>query len=88
MKQRAGKVIVAVCVLGVVGGVAVYLVGRCGAAAQALPGSVGRFRVGAELGRERAGVSGRAMLEGIRRFLQREHPDRRQGQPPLTLGLE
>jgi enoyl-CoA hydratase len=29
-----------------------------------------------------------AMREGIRRFLQREHPDRRTGEPPITPGLK
>jgi hypothetical protein len=64
MSRKTGRAIVASCALGVVAGagILIYTISaRGGAAAQELSGA-GKFRVGSQLGEERAGFSGRPML--------------------------
>jgi len=65
MSRKTGRAIVASCALGAVAGAGILIytivAGGGGAAAQALP-DAGKFRVGSQLGEERAGFSGRPMV--------------------------
>jgi hypothetical protein len=65
MSRKTGRAIAASCVLGAVVGVGILIYGVApggGIAAQVLP-DVGSFKAGSELGMERAGFSGRAMVQ-------------------------
>jgi hypothetical protein len=64
MSRKTGRAIAASCALGAVAGagILIYTIAAGGgAAAQAMP-DVGKFRVGSQLGEERAGFSGRPMV--------------------------
>lgn len=64
MSRKAGRAIAASCVLGVAAGAGILIYSIAsggGVAAQEMP-DVGKFRVGSQLGEERAGFSGRPMV--------------------------
>lgn len=75
MKSTAGKVIVALCVLGMLGAFPIiyslFPVGAGGQTVQELT-PVGKFLIGSALGHERAGFSGRPMVQV---FTRADAPD-------------
>jgi hypothetical protein len=62
MRSRTGKVLVGASVLAIAGGAVALFIGGGGGGAQATLSDVGRFRAGAQLGRDRAEFSARAQL--------------------------